>query len=92
MELIREAKAEVTVEEKDIDEVDIVVNFVLNQSRTIIDLTKTHTELYLTVCIRDVIILIKITVCIFTTTTVDTFIYVESTYNNSNSINNNNDN
>jgi len=29
LELIREAKAEVTVEEKDIDEADIVVNSVL---------------------------------------------------------------
>ena len=34
LELIREAKAEVTVEEKDIDEVDIVVNLVTDYSRT----------------------------------------------------------
>jgi len=32
LELIREAKAEVTVEEKDIDETDIVVTVVLNLS------------------------------------------------------------
>lgn len=43
VELIREAKAEVTVEEKDLDEVDIVVNFVLNYSVTgaaVVDLSK----------------------------------------------------
>jgi len=46
LELIREVKAEVTVEEKDIDVVDLVVNFVLHDfdlnEPTFFQCLKTH--------------------------------------------------